>query len=266
MPIPTLPPMFWDMKETTVQKPQVVEQQMVPVEQALQQTVQQPITQPKPVMLAQNDLSSYDYNIPLKNIPNFVNNVDTVTGMPKRNSDVSFKGLVFHIPAKENMEDQKIASKKDKSGYNIIIDENGDANYYANPEISAQQIKKPTDSERKAETISEDVRKVYKDWSNSNTLSMGIMGGLTEKNKPTVFDIAARLFATYNLPLIKESIIGHGEIQHTPKGQKWPRQTLGKKNTPEGQEFKNFILENWDSFTERVNMYKKNELSKENML
>jgi hypothetical protein len=55
-----LPPTFWSMPETTLQKPQVMEQQdiptdLVPVEQALQQTVQQPISEPKPIMVAQNN-------------------------------------------------------------------------------------------------------------------------------------------------------------------------------------------------------------------
>jgi len=65
MAIPILPSMFWDMKETTVQKPQVTEQQMAPAGQALKQTMQQPIAQPKPVMLAQNNAAKKDWGVQL---------------------------------------------------------------------------------------------------------------------------------------------------------------------------------------------------------
>ena len=41
---------------------------------------------------------------------------------------------------------------------------------------------------------------------------------------------------------------------------------MGKAETPEGQEFKNFILDNWDEFTKRVNAYKSGGLSKEEPL
>jgi len=55
LPPTGLPPMYWGMVEKEIQKPTVVQP---PVEQALQQTMRQPIAPPKPQLLAQNDLYS----------------------------------------------------------------------------------------------------------------------------------------------------------------------------------------------------------------
>lgn len=169
---------------------------------------------------------------------------DIVRGFPVRNPKIPIKALVFHITAKSDIESQKTAMKQGKVGYNAIISDEGQVDFYSPFSLNPQQIKIPKHLERIDPRIPKEIRKQYGSLSNSNTVSIGIMKNLTEKNKPAIFDVAARFFAANNIPLEKNSIIGHGEIQYSPQTalRQNKREIMGKAKTPEGQEFKKFYF------------------------
>lgn len=212
--------------------------------------------------------ANYNYKLIPPQKPIIRNAKDIVRGFPVQNPNIPVKGLVFHITAKPEIESQKQAMQRNRVGYNAIIDEEGSVDFYSPFSLTAQQILPPNNPQRLDPRIPKEIRQKYRKFSNSNVVSIGIMKNLTDKNKASVFDVAARFFAANNIPLKKESIIGHGEIQYSPDilPRSERRQLLGKKQTPEGQEFKDFILKNWTEFTQRVKLYQQNQLTKEEPL
>ena len=161
------------------------------------------------------------------------------------------QGAVLHISAFQNLLDQlQYAIENQGVGYGKVIDKKGTVT-----DLTGDNIKKVPQHMKKAGHPARltDVSDNMKKLSNSNTVSVGLLGNsLNEANKKSLLETLAQLVVDNNIP--KEpnsnvySIYGHGELQGDHG-----RPTMGKNKTPEGAEFANLFRSPSSSYADFMN-------------
>ena len=172
---------------------------------------------------------------------------------------VPYKYLVLHKPGLNNKDETVAFMQKKGVGYNELFNQAGLNIRLGSPDLRTVHIKQPTHPERLAKTIKEQ----RPDITNENAYGFAVWGGLNEKTNPRLFERIAEIYAKEGIPLermvgkkmLPNYPVGHGQIQHSPEGAKYARQTLSK-GKEEGSDLQKLFIDNWDTFGKLVNKLK----------